>query len=250
MRTDGCRNGVIETYAGGDVEARGLANITAIPEWLTCIIDKLDREKITEKRCNHFLINEYKGPIGIMPHTDGPLYHPYVSILSLGSPILFKFYADIDAYYAEDPNEVLLVENGSLFIFEKLFYDQRLHSINEIGFESFAIPLKLTQNTKTSKWSISMGDSPILNFKFTRLYQKSILPLVETLTDFDSEALALENLMKLLNSKKVETYTFDVTFNKKPGEEKESPVLVVGWARELRVSLTVRYIKPADADAS
>lgn len=226
------------------MEAKGLTNISPIPNWLTCIIDKLDREKITEKRCNHFLINEYKGPIGIMPHTDGPLYHPYVSILSLGSPILFKFYADIDAYYAEDPNEVLLVESGSLFIFEKQFYDRRLHAINEIGFESFAVNLSIDQNPATRKWDVRVVDSPIINFKLTSLYAKQVEPVIATLKDFASEAEATEALMAALNSKPMDVYTFDITFRKAPGEDKEKPSLIIGWARELRVSLTVRYVSP------
>lgn len=225
-------------------------NITPIPDWLNCIIEKLNREQITEKKCNHFLINEYKGPIGIMPHTDGPLYHPYVSILSLGSPILFKFYADIDAYYAEDPNEVLLVESGSLFIFSKMFYDGRLHAINEIGFESFAVNLKVAKEAASSKWKIEIGDCQILNFKFSSIYHKHIVPSIAKLESFDCEQEAIEGLMKELNSKKVEVFTFDVTFRKPPGQDKEEPVLVVGWARELRVSLTVRYVKPAELTAN
>ena len=80
------------------MEAGGLTNISPIPGWLTSIIEKLEKEQITEKRCNHFLINEYKGSVGIMPHTDGPLYHPFVSIISLGCPILFKFYDCFDSF--------------------------------------------------------------------------------------------------------------------------------------------------------
>ncbi|GAA5891637.1 hypothetical protein JCM8208_007353 [Rhodotorula glutinis] len=34
---------------------------------------------------NHCLVNEYQPGEGIMPHTDGPSYHPLTSTLSLGS---------------------------------------------------------------------------------------------------------------------------------------------------------------------
>ncbi|GAA5933839.1 hypothetical protein JCM3775_000301 [Rhodotorula graminis] len=34
---------------------------------------------------NHCLVNEYQPGEGIMPHTDGPAYHPLTSTLSLGS---------------------------------------------------------------------------------------------------------------------------------------------------------------------
>jgi alkylated DNA repair protein alkB family protein 6 len=39
-------------------------------------------------------VNEYIDGIGIMPHTDGPLYFPHVAILSLGSGAIFNFYKD------------------------------------------------------------------------------------------------------------------------------------------------------------
>ena len=35
---------------------------------------------------NHVLVNEYAAGEGIMPHRDGPLYHPPVAILSLSGP--------------------------------------------------------------------------------------------------------------------------------------------------------------------
>lgn len=230
---------------GGDVEAQGLVNLAPIPGWLECIIDKLDQEKITAKRCNHFLINEYRGAIGIMPHTDGPLYHPYVSVISLGSPILFKFYADIDAFYGEDPEEVLLVESGSLFIFEKDMYFKRLHSINEIAFESFAAELSISQDLQTSKWRVEVVGSKILNLKHTTLFKSLISPRLKELTGLNSKDEAQEKLMKELNTQKVDCYTLDVALSRKPGETEDRLILIVGWARDLRVSLTVRYVKVA-----
>jgi 2OG-Fe(II) oxygenase superfamily len=224
-----------------------LTNIAPIPGWLSCIIDKLDQEKITEKRCNHFLINEYKGAIGIMPHTDGPLYHPYVSIVSLGCPILFKFFADIDAFYSEDAEEVLLVEDGSLFIFEKDMYHKRLHSINEIAFESFAVDLALVQNPQDSKWSIEAAKSKIVNFKNTSLYLNHIAPKFAELAGFNSKDMAIECLMKELNTKHHVCYTFDIASSRKPGEDEDTLMLIVGWARDLRVSLTVRYVKLSES---
>ncbi|GAA5838987.1 hypothetical protein JCM9279_002558 [Rhodotorula babjevae] len=38
-----------------------------------------------ERGPNHCLVNEYQPGEGIMPHTDGPAYHPLTSTLSLGS---------------------------------------------------------------------------------------------------------------------------------------------------------------------
>jgi hypothetical protein len=40
---------------------------------------------------NHILLNEYRDGQGIGPHKDGPLYHPMVAVLSLGSPADIHF---------------------------------------------------------------------------------------------------------------------------------------------------------------
>ena len=37
-------------------------------------------------------MNEYYPGDGIMPHTDGPAYFPYVCILSLESPLILSFW--------------------------------------------------------------------------------------------------------------------------------------------------------------
>jgi len=39
-----------------------------------------------------FLVNEYQSGQGIMAHQDGPLYHPCVAIVSLGSTCVMNFY--------------------------------------------------------------------------------------------------------------------------------------------------------------
>ena len=41
---------------------------------------------------NHVLVNSYLPGEGIMPHQDGPLYHPAVCILSLGCPAIVRFW--------------------------------------------------------------------------------------------------------------------------------------------------------------
>ncbi|KAG2431207.1 hypothetical protein HXX76_009735 [Chlamydomonas incerta] len=40
---------------------------------------------------NHVLVNSYMPGEGIMPHEDGPAYHPAVAILSLGGPAVLRF---------------------------------------------------------------------------------------------------------------------------------------------------------------
>ena len=80
---------------------------------------------------NHCLINEYSPSEGIMPHRDGPLYHPTVAILSLKSPIVFDFWASAAA--AADPHGQpalsLLLEPCSLMVFRGDAYTDYHHAI-------------------------------------------------------------------------------------------------------------------------
>ena len=89
-------NHIYLTLIGGNVTEEGLKDIEEIPVWLDFLAKKLDYQGITDEShyCNHYLINQYTGMTGIMPHTDGPLYHPYVTVLSLGCPVIFKLYRD------------------------------------------------------------------------------------------------------------------------------------------------------------
>ena len=52
--------------------------------------DKLKKPKLA----NHVLLNEYLAGQGIMPHLDGPMFHPTISTISLGSTAVIKFYKE------------------------------------------------------------------------------------------------------------------------------------------------------------
>jgi hypothetical protein len=45
-----------------------------------------------------------------MPHTDGPLYFPYVTIMSLNSHCMFKFYENYQQY--KDGNHLCILINN------------------------------------------------------------------------------------------------------------------------------------------
>ena len=81
---------------------------------------------------NHVLVNEYAPGEGIMPHRDGPLYHPTVAIISLRSPIVFDFWPSAAA--ASDPTALparsLLLEPRSLLIFRGDAYTDFHHAIS------------------------------------------------------------------------------------------------------------------------
>lgn len=61
--------------------------------WLGSIVERLFKETgvYGTDRPNHVLLNGYSPGQGIFNHQDGPIYHPAVCILSLGSTAVMNF---------------------------------------------------------------------------------------------------------------------------------------------------------------
>ncbi|KAK0135776.1 Alpha-ketoglutarate-dependent dioxygenase alkB 6 [Merluccius polli] len=77
---------------GGLPHPRGML-AEKMPGWLQTYCDRLSAlGAFSGNAANHVLVNEYKPGEGIMPHVDGPLYHPTVTTVSLGSHTLLDFY--------------------------------------------------------------------------------------------------------------------------------------------------------------
>ncbi|XP_013382587.1 alpha-ketoglutarate-dependent dioxygenase alkB homolog 6 [Lingula anatina] len=69
-----------------------------MPQWLGTYCDKIALLGVfQDKTPNHVLVNEYLPGQGIMPHTDGPLYYPVVSNITLGSHSVLDFYHSISS---------------------------------------------------------------------------------------------------------------------------------------------------------
>lgn len=71
-----------------------------------------------------------------MPHEDGPLYHPTVTTISLGSHTLLDFYAPVSIWEGDAPQTEenrfllsLLVKPRSLLILQDEMYQRLLHGI-------------------------------------------------------------------------------------------------------------------------
>ena len=64
---------------GGDVTSVGLENKQELPSYLQPLAQKVYDDFIVSMMPNHMLINAYGPGDGIMPHTDGPAYHPEVA---------------------------------------------------------------------------------------------------------------------------------------------------------------------------
>lgn len=106
-----------------------------MPGWLQNYVEKISAlGAFSGRTANHVLVNEYKEGEGIMPHQDGPLYHPTVTTISLGSHTLLDFYAPIgrsDTPQTEDNRFLfsLLLRPRSLLILQDEMYKRLLHGI-------------------------------------------------------------------------------------------------------------------------
>ncbi|KAM9364169.1 alpha-ketoglutarate-dependent dioxygenase alkB homolog 6 [Pholidichthys leucotaenia] len=121
---------------GGLPHPKGML-VEKIPDWLHTYCEKISSlGAFGGKTANHVLVNEYKPGEGIMPHEDGPLYHPTVTTISLGSHTLLDFYAPLgsledDAPQTEESRYLLslLVQPRSLLILQDRMYEHLLHGI-------------------------------------------------------------------------------------------------------------------------
>ncbi|TFK71225.1 hypothetical protein BDN72DRAFT_887740 [Pluteus cervinus] len=94
---------------------------------------------------NHIIMNEYLPGQGIMPHEDGPAYHPVVATISLGSHTIFHYYkykneedtspdhpSATGRVVDQRPVMSVFLEPRSLIISTDEMYTSHLHGIEEI----------------------------------------------------------------------------------------------------------------------
>ncbi|KAI0032131.1 hypothetical protein K488DRAFT_50577 [Vararia minispora EC-137] len=104
---------------------------------------------------NHIIMNEYLPGQGIMPHEDGPAYHPVVATLSLGAHTVMNYYryapdtdgvgdgggesGELQRGRAIDPAPVmsLLLEPRSIVITSGKLYTAHLHGIDAREADAF-----------------------------------------------------------------------------------------------------------------
>ena len=95
---------------GGQPHAKGMIQTEPLPKWLETFTDRIIRLggstlfSQSNFQFNHCLVNEYEAGQGIMAHTDGPVYHPIVTTISLQSPLVIEFYRPIDPENTEVKN--------------------------------------------------------------------------------------------------------------------------------------------------
>jgi len=149
---------------GGDVKSGSNVLIKApLPSFLTEYPDIIPRLRSTgvfsdtkQGAPNHVIVNEYLPGQGIMPHEDGPSYHPVVATISLGSHTVLNYHrykasleddANNDAGEPQtsrgrvihpDPVFSLLLEPRSLIITTSSLYTDHLHGIDPLEEDIFA----------------------------------------------------------------------------------------------------------------
>ncbi|XP_012260840.2 alpha-ketoglutarate-dependent dioxygenase alkB homolog 6 [Athalia rosae] len=149
---------------GGIPHPKGMI-AEAIPGWLAKFVKKVSDFQVFESHTspNHVLINEYLPGQGIMPHSDGPLFHPIVTTISCGSHTFLDFYRRNTSDQLEVPvlEFSLLLERRSLLILEKDLYHNYLHSIAERNSDTVSNEktknLKLCGNAYTDNEQLERG---------------------------------------------------------------------------------------------
>ncbi|KDR78305.1 hypothetical protein GALMADRAFT_119335 [Galerina marginata CBS 339.88] len=136
---------------GGDITAKGTLISQPLPSFMDKFPDIVSRIKATgvfndspHNGPNHVIMNEYLPGQGIMPHEDGPRYHPVVATLSLGSHAIFHYYRyqqeiEDDAVSRGHgrtidmiPVASVLLEPRSLIISTNTMYISHLHGIEDV----------------------------------------------------------------------------------------------------------------------
>mmetsp|Transcript_28745 Transcript_28745/g.80933 ORF Transcript_28745/g.80933 Transcript_28745/m.80933 type:complete len:236 (-) Transcript_28745:383-1090(-) len=127
---------------GGIVHSTGCLIAQPLPSWLRPVAERMHRDTgiFGGEEPNHVLINSYQPGEGIMPHEDGPLYHPGVCILSLGAPAVVHFFekpghstgeGGEDNRGARQARGSVACMPRSLLVFSGEAYTNCLHGINE-----------------------------------------------------------------------------------------------------------------------
>ncbi|XP_043223344.1 alpha-ketoglutarate-dependent dioxygenase alkB homolog 6-like isoform X2 [Amphibalanus amphitrite] len=120
---------------GGLPHPRGMLP-EQIPTWLQAPMERIAALGcFGELRPNHVLVNEYLPGQGIMPHTDGPLFAPVITTVTLGSHALLDLYRprqdDSQEASPAEPEAVgsLLLARRSLLVVRDDAYHHLLHGI-------------------------------------------------------------------------------------------------------------------------
>jgi len=147
---------------GGELSAKSTLIPQDFPVFVNSFPDILQRIRDTgaftlspHAEPNNIILNEYLPGQGIMPHEDGPSYHPVVATLSLGSHAVFNYYqyrtdwsleelpapsSSVGRSINKKPILSVLLEPRSLVITTSSLYTSHLHGIEDLEEDVFPSP--------------------------------------------------------------------------------------------------------------
>ncbi|OZJ04100.1 hypothetical protein BZG36_02856 [Bifiguratus adelaidae] len=112
---------------GGTPSKTGTMVTRPLPPFLVDLIPRMQALGLfLDAPPNHVLVNEYTMH-GIMPHQDGPIYHPLVATVSLGAPTLLEF----TRHGEREVDFVVVIPPRSLFVQKNECYREWLHGIGD-----------------------------------------------------------------------------------------------------------------------
>ena len=116
---------------------------------------------------NHVLVNEYKPKVGIMAHSDGPLYFPFTIVISLNSSCLLEFFNKQNFWVQKEPCKFkIFVEAGSIYVFCDEAYEIYLHKIEDWDHDIISLLIEEIDH------KINIIDADVLNWKYIKLIQQ------------------------------------------------------------------------------
>lgn len=104
-----------------------------LPEWLASLGSRISDFAVKQNPNDFFnqvLINEYLPGQGILPHTDGPAFEPFICTVNLGGPVLLDF-RDNRVPIPDEPAYSVYMRPLSLVVVADTAYTNHLHSIAE-----------------------------------------------------------------------------------------------------------------------
>ncbi|KAJ4480882.1 hypothetical protein J3R30DRAFT_3462088 [Lentinula aciculospora] len=165
---------------GGQLTGKNVLFSQSLPPFVEVYPNIIERLQSTglfhasaHKAPNHIIVNEYLPGQGIMPHQDGPAYHPVVATISLGSYTSFHYYKYTTGTQAQDATDGLspgpegvariidptpvmsvLLEPRSVIITSGSLYTSHLHGrasseIRTLTASLLALTMRTLQNSLT-----------------------------------------------------------------------------------------------------
>ncbi|KAI8819749.1 uncharacterized protein EV422DRAFT_479952, partial [Fimicolochytrium jonesii] len=156
------KNRRLQTYGarvGGEGDKPAVF-VDDFPKLIDGVREKLG-ELLTEReedKPNNCLVNEYLPGQGILPHEDGPAFHPVIATVSLGGSCILDLYPKGGGDRGKrQPTCRLLLAPNSLLVMTNEAYTSHLHGIDETDVDT----VHLAAGNNVANWDeTEVGGNP------------------------------------------------------------------------------------------